>query len=271
MKIITPSTRVFSDQQTIDKVADYARELFLSVTDPYDRFCGALGKLFNRSDLRLNFVCVSPDDHRACSGRTNTSFVWLKDDIYAQLEHSGRALDLNTNFDPALLADPRCERINSHLSQALRLRYRVEQSQHDLLALRQIDLGYSGLSERRLNEGLKAFGLTRTEHHLAEQVFLGASPKAIADNRGVSVQTIRKQLQSLMRKTACASQEALVVLIYERCLHYQTFFSQTSFSQSSVCADSELNTQTQSLDNTAQWRVSNQVAASRCVTQSVAS
>lgn len=225
MNTTFPRQAIVVDRHLINRVEKLARDLFFSVTESRDQFGLALEKVLNRRAVGFEFVLKYPDDCRSGIGHTNTLLFELEHNVYALLVYSDLDFDEGSNFEPALLCDPESSVIYSHLKQALLLRYRVEQSQHDVSALGILDDGFRGLSELDVAEGLKDYNVTPTESQLAEQLFLGASPKAIADMRGVSVQTVRKQLQSLLRKTDCVSQEALVVLVYERCLHYQTRFN----------------------------------------------
>lgn len=62
------------------------------------------------------------------------------------------------------------------------------------------------------------FKLSPTETMLAKALFQGKSLNEICAYRQVSKQTLRKQLQSILRKTATESQEELILLIFDSCL-----------------------------------------------------
>lgn len=62
------------------------------------------------------------------------------------------------------------------------------------------------------------FKLSPSELALAKALFKGFSLNEITEARKVSKQTVRKQLQSILRKTGTDSQEALIVLLFDKCL-----------------------------------------------------
>jgi DNA-binding NarL/FixJ family response regulator len=62
------------------------------------------------------------------------------------------------------------------------------------------------------------FKLSPSEIELAKALFKGFSLNEITEVRNVSKQTVRKQLQSILRKTGADSQEALIVLLFDKCL-----------------------------------------------------
>jgi DNA-binding CsgD family transcriptional regulator len=62
------------------------------------------------------------------------------------------------------------------------------------------------------------FKLSPSEIELAKALFKGLSLNEITEARHVSKQTVRKQLQSILRKTGADSQEALIVLLFDKCL-----------------------------------------------------
>jgi len=66
----------------------------------------------------------------------------------------------------------------------------------------------------------QALGLSTTETELATLLFEGKSLNEISELRHVSKQTVRKQLQSVLRKTACESQENLMLFFFENFIHY---------------------------------------------------
>ncbi|MEZ5844638.1 MAG: hypothetical protein R3D27_13020 [Hyphomicrobiaceae bacterium] len=57
------------------------------------------------------------------------------------------------------------------------------------------------------------FALSEAELALVEALYLGQRVREIADARGRAVDTVRTQLKSVMRKTACASQSALIAMV----------------------------------------------------------
>lgn len=59
------------------------------------------------------------------------------------------------------------------------------------------------------------FSFTPSETELVKLLFRGLSLEEIAESRCVSKQTIRKQLQSILKKTHCDSQEALMLIIFD--------------------------------------------------------
>ena len=56
--------------------------------------------------------------------------------------------------------------------------------------------------------------LTPSEAELATSIFKGLSLQEISEVRAVSKQTIRKQCQSVLKKTQCENQEALIIEIF---------------------------------------------------------
>jgi DNA-binding CsgD family transcriptional regulator len=66
----------------------------------------------------------------------------------------------------------------------------------------------------------QALGLSIAEFELSSALFNGQSLNDIAENRHVSKQTVRKQLQSVLRKTDCESQENLMIFFFENYIHY---------------------------------------------------
>ena len=62
------------------------------------------------------------------------------------------------------------------------------------------------------------FKLSPSEVALAKALFQGLSLNDITLLRKVSKQTVRKQLQSILRKTGVESQEALILLLFDKCL-----------------------------------------------------
>jgi len=67
---------------------------------------------------------------------------------------------------------------------------------------------------------LKTLGLSTAEIELSCALFSGKSLNDIAEQRHVSKQTVRKQLQSVLRKTNCESQENLMLFFFENYIHY---------------------------------------------------
>ena len=63
-------------------------------------------------------------------------------------------------------------------------------------------------------------GLSTAEIELSSALFNGQSLNDIAEQRHVSKQTVRKQLQSVLRKTSCESQENLMIFFFENHIHY---------------------------------------------------
>jgi len=70
------------------------------------------------------------------------------------------------------------------------------------------------------HSGFQGLGLTSTEAILACALFEGKSLNDISEQRYVSKQTVRKQLQSVLRKTHCDSQESLMLFLFENYIHY---------------------------------------------------
>ena len=62
------------------------------------------------------------------------------------------------------------------------------------------------------------FNLSPSEIELAQALFSGMSLNDITEERHVSKQTVRKQLQSILKKTSAQSQEALMLLMFDRCV-----------------------------------------------------
>lgn len=62
------------------------------------------------------------------------------------------------------------------------------------------------------------FNLSPSEIELSQALFKGLSLNEITEARHVSKQTVRKQLQSILKKTGAQSQEALMLLLFDRCL-----------------------------------------------------
>lgn len=66
----------------------------------------------------------------------------------------------------------------------------------------------------------QALGLSSAEVELSCALFIGQSLNEIAELRRVSKQTVRKQLQSILRKTHCENQETLMIFFFENYIHY---------------------------------------------------
>ncbi len=64
----------------------------------------------------------------------------------------------------------------------------------------------------------QVYSLTPSEAELTKFLFNGRSLQNVADIRLVSKQTIRKQFQSVLKKTQCESQEALIIEIFDALL-----------------------------------------------------
>lgn len=62
---------------------------------------------------------------------------------------------------------------------------------------------------------IKLFSFTSSETELVKLLFLGLNLQEIAEYRSVSKQTVKKQLQSIFKKTFCDSQEALILIIFD--------------------------------------------------------
>ena len=78
-----------------------------------------------------------------------------------------------------------------------------------LIALRDPDRQDPSL-ERRL---AALYGLSKAEAQIAARLADGASPSEIAGVRGVSVETVRKQLKSLSDKLSCRRQSEIVAVV----------------------------------------------------------
>ena len=78
-----------------------------------------------------------------------------------------------------------------------------------LIALRDPDLVDPTL-ERRL---AALYGLSKAEVEIATRLADGAPPSEIAELRGVSVETVRKQLKSVSDKLGCSRQREVVALV----------------------------------------------------------
>jgi len=72
----------------------------------------------------------------------------------------------------------------------------------------------------KTHPNFQQLGLSSTETELACLLFEGLSLNTIADKRHVSKQTVRKQLQSILKKTACENQEELMIFFFEKYIHY---------------------------------------------------
>jgi len=70
------------------------------------------------------------------------------------------------------------------------------------------------------HSNFKRLKLSAAETELATHLFAGESLNDIAETRHVSKQTVRKQLQSVLRKTHCENQEELMLFFFEQCIHY---------------------------------------------------
>ena len=71
------------------------------------------------------------------------------------------------------------------------------------------------------NTQFQQLGLTIAETNLALLVFEGLSLKEVAVKRNVSSQTIRKQMQSVFKKTACDGQESLILFLFEHYIQHK--------------------------------------------------
>jgi len=70
------------------------------------------------------------------------------------------------------------------------------------------------------HSNFKRLKLSAAETELATHLFAGDSLNDIAETRHVSKQTVRKQLQSILRKSHCENQEELMLFFFEQCIHY---------------------------------------------------
>jgi len=70
------------------------------------------------------------------------------------------------------------------------------------------------------HSGFQGLSLSSAETILACALFEGKSLNDISEQRHVSKQTVRKQLQSVLRKTHCDSQESLMLFLFESFIHY---------------------------------------------------
>jgi DNA-binding NarL/FixJ family response regulator len=70
------------------------------------------------------------------------------------------------------------------------------------------------------NSRFQNLSLSKTEKELCIQLFEGKPLSDIAAQRRVSEQTVRKQLQSTLRKTELESQEELIIFLFEQCIEY---------------------------------------------------
>lgn len=70
------------------------------------------------------------------------------------------------------------------------------------------------------NERFQGLGLSKTEQELSTLLFQGQSLNEISNARKVSKQTVRKQLQSTLRKTNCECQEDLIKFLFQHCLQF---------------------------------------------------
>jgi len=70
------------------------------------------------------------------------------------------------------------------------------------------------------HSNFKSLKLSAAETSLATLLFEGNNLNDIAETRNVSKQTVRKQLQAILRKTACENQETLMIFFFEQCVHY---------------------------------------------------
>lgn len=71
------------------------------------------------------------------------------------------------------------------------------------------------------SRGFRSLDLSKTEKELCILLFEGKSIADIAEYRRVADQTIRKQLQSILRKTNLKSQEELIIYLFENCIEYR--------------------------------------------------
>ena len=72
----------------------------------------------------------------------------------------------------------------------------------------------------KLHPEFQALHLSATEIELSCALFNGHSLSQVAEQRHVSKQTVRKQLQSILRKTNCESQEHLMLFLFRNYIHY---------------------------------------------------
>lgn len=81
-------------------------------------------------------------------------------------------------------------------------------------------LGANYAQHLKENLRFQALKLSKAEKELSILLFEGARLSDISEHRGVSEQTVRKQLQSVLRKTRLESQEALILFLFEHCIEY---------------------------------------------------
>lgn len=70
------------------------------------------------------------------------------------------------------------------------------------------------------SEAFKALKLSSTEKALCLLLFEGHKLSEIAEHRRVSQQTVRKQLQSVLRKTQQEGQEGLILFLFNTCIQH---------------------------------------------------
>ena len=68
----------------------------------------------------------------------------------------------------------------------------------------------------KIHKGFQDLGLSTAETELSTLLFDGKSLNDISEQRHVSKQTVRKQLQSVLRKTNCDSQENLMIFFIRK-------------------------------------------------------
>lgn len=134
-----------------------------------------------------------------------------------------------------------------HIQQAILIADKISQQQGDINSINYVNshhpclilskpeslypegsLYLPGLSKDAANSNIdltierellvRLFKFTPSEAELAKLLFKGLSLQEIAEYRCVSKQTIRKQLQSILKKTHCDSQEALILTIFDAVL-----------------------------------------------------
>ena len=69
------------------------------------------------------------------------------------------------------------------------------------------------LPKRRQVKFTNRYGLTPTEALLAEELLRGSTLKLVAQERGVSIHTVRNQLKVIFEKTGTSQQSQLVALL----------------------------------------------------------
>jgi DNA-binding CsgD family transcriptional regulator len=91
-------------------------------------------------------------------------------------------------------------------------------SRNNIVWVYLLNTDFSQALKRHSN--FQALNLSTAEAELSILLFEGKSLIEISESRKVSKQTVRKQLQAVLRKTQCENQEGLILFLFDQCIRH---------------------------------------------------